>query len=598
MRTLGLGLLWGVLAALASVPLWLKPPEPGVLAIAQAQRLENGAWQPVALPQARRPASRWEHYRATLPLDEAGARYLFIPTVSQRVVVELAGQQIADTELRTTMIGLASGTTALVPLPAWLLQAGDNVIDIHLQSMSLVPGYLSPLYIGSADELVPYYRSRVFLLEYLRLVVPAGQLLLALVVLVLWLYRPQEALFGWLTLLLVTSMFIYLGMMRNLLPFLAELMPYLYMLGSMASIILVITVLLVAGIAPPRWLKLAAAGVPAGCVLLGLADILPTSGLVMFVNAPLNMAGLLVSLVIIGWAALIKRIGEAWLLLFPLLLALLSAVHDYAVVTARLDGPVLLSVYYRPALMIGIAMILMRRLGISLNRLDDVNAYLTQRLTEQERELARLHQEERREAAWRTLNDERQRLTADLHDGLSGHLASIIALSERENSVQVERAAREALDDLRLVIHSLDIRDREFPAALAGLRERLERQLRRMGVSLHWSMARLPEIAGVTPSHALNVLRIVQEAVTNALKHGRATHIRVQGGQDDEGNACIQVENDGIPFPRQPDRAGNGLNNMRRRIRQLNGSIEIEPLASGTRLTLRLPLQLPESTPG
>src|SRR5690606_33175848 len=149
---------------------------------------------------------------------------------------------------------------------------------------------------------------------------------------------------------------------------------------------------------------------------------------------------------------------------------------------------------------------------------------------------------------------------------------------------------------LRLVIHSLDIQDRELPAALAGLRERLERQLKRMGVTLDWSMARLPEIAGVTPSQALNVLRILQEAITNAIKHGQATRISVQGS-DDDGHACIEVENNGLPFPRNPDRCGTGLNNMRRRIRALDGRIEIEPLEQGTRLTLWLPRQLPESSP-
>lgn len=598
-RQFGLGVLWLALGILASAPLWLSPAEPQTLAITEALRLDGDDWQPVKLPQARRPAYQAEHYRVTLPLQETAPLYLFIPTISHQVVVELAGHELADTRHRTTMIGLASGTPALIPLPAWLLQPGDNIIDIHLQSMSLVPGYLSTLYVGTAEELAPHYRSRVFLLEYLRLMVPAGQLLMTLVVLVLWLYRPQEALFGWLTLLLLTSMFIYLGMLQNLLPFLSQLMPYLHILGSAASIILVITVLLVAGVPPPRWLKLAAGGVPALCLLLALLDLVAASKLVMFVNAPVNMIGLLVSLSIATWAAVTKPLGEAWLLLFPLLLALVTALHDYGIVAGQLDGPVLLSVYYRPAMMIGIAMILMRRLGISLNQLDNINAYLTLRLQEQEQELARLHAEERKEAARRTLSEERQRLTADLHDGLSGHLASIIALSEREQSTQVERAAREALDDLRLVIHSLDIQDHEFPVALAGLRERLERQLKRMGISLQWSMVRLPDVTGVTPSHVLNVLRILQEAVTNAIKHGKATAISVVGSQSDDGAACITVENDGIPFPRQPNRTGTGLANMRRRIRQLNGSIEIEGLEkgleTGTRLTLKLPLQLPET---
>src|SRR5690606_13223785 len=168
----------------------------------------------------------------------------------------------------------------------------------------------------NADELTPHYRNRIFLLEYLRLMVPAGQLLMALVVMVLWLYRPQEALFGWLALLLVSSMFIYLGMMRDLVPRLLDVMPYLHMLGSSASAILVITVMLVSGLSPPRWLKLAALLIPLLCILLGLSSLVPAPQLVMFVNAPLNILGLLVSLGITAWAA-VRRVSEAWLLLLP-----------------------------------------------------------------------------------------------------------------------------------------------------------------------------------------------------------------------------------------------------------------------------------------
>ncbi|WOA30162.1 sensor histidine kinase [Alloalcanivorax xenomutans] len=595
-RKLGLGALWGLLLALASVPLWLKMPAPETGAVNQVLRLEGGNWKPVTLPQARRPSGSWEHYRFVFQSEENAAPNLFIPTVSQRAIIELAGEEIADTQHRTTLMGMASGVAALVPLPRGLLRPGDNVVDIHVQSLSLVPSYLSTVYVGNANELSRYYRGQVFLLEYLRLMIPAGQILIALVVAVLWLYRPREALFGWLFLLLTTSMYLYLGMMRDLLPQLLAVMPYLHMLGSSAAAIQVIIVLLIASIPPPRWLKLAAALVPVACIVLALSGVVPAPQLVKLVNAPLNILGLLASLVITAWAAVTRHLSEAWLLLLPLLLAVLAAFHDYAVITTRLDGPVLLSVYYRPALMIGIAMILMRRLGVSLNQLDGANAYLTQRLNEQERELERLHQDERRKTAQRALSEERRRLTSDLHDGLSGHLASIIALSEREKSELVERAAREALDDLRLVIHSLDIQDRELPVALAGLRERLERQLKRIGVRLEWSMAQLPEIQGVTPSQALNVLRILQEAITNAIKHGHASFIQVKGDQAEDGAARIQVENDGVPIPRNPNRSGSGLPNMRRRIRQLGGVIEIAPLDQGTRLTLLLPPHLPGSS--
>ena len=591
---LGLGLLWALLALLAGAPLWLTLPEPGSPPITEASRLVDGQWQPVTLPHASGTRTGWEHYRLVVRPDRENPVYLYIPTVSQRAVIELSGEEIHDSLNRSSMMGLASGVATLAPLPDRLLSRDGNILDIHLQSLSLVPTYLSAVYLGSARQLAPHYRKQVFVLEYLRLLAPASQLLMTLVVLVLWLYR-REALFGWLSLLLLSSLFIYLGMLRDLVPNLLKLLPYMHMLGSSSTAILVITLLLIAGRPPPRWLKLLALLLPAACIFLGLAGIVPAMQLVLLVNAPFNIMGLLVGLAIIIWAALAQRLEEAWLLLLPILLAVLAALHDFAMITGYLDGPIFLSLYYRPALMIGIAMILMRRLGVSLNRLDGVNAYLTQRLEEQERELQRLHREERREAAQRTLSDERQRLTADLHDGLSGHLASIIALSERQGSAQVSSAAREALDDLRLVIHSLDIGEGELLVALAGLRDRLERQLRRMNVALEWSMARLPDIAGVTPSHALNVLRILQEAITNAVRHGRATRISILGSPDRDGWARIAVENDGLPFPGDQERGGSGLSNMRRRIDRLGGDMEIEPLPNGTRLTLLLPPRLPGS---
>jgi signal transduction histidine kinase len=306
------------------------------------------------------------------------------------------------------------------------------------------------------------------------------------------------------------------------------------------------------------------------------------------------LGGPLIALVISAWGALVKRVKEAWLLLLPLCFLALATLHDAALVAGALDGPVVFSLYYRELLIIAIAVILMRRLGLSLMRLDDANTHLKRRLAEREIELHRLHEGERSEAARRVRSEERQRLTEDLHDGLSGHLASIIAQAEREQSPGIEHTAREALDDLRVVIHSMDIGDRELVVALSGLRERLESQLRRQGVTLEWSMMRLPEISGVTPTHALNVLRIVQETVTNAVRHGPATRVEVTGSAAAHGEALIVIDNDGIPYEGEGrgGRGGAGERNMRRRTDFLGGTLQIEALAGGTRVTLTLPSRL------
>src|SRR3546814_8795532 len=121
-------------------------------------------------------------------------------------------------------------------------------------------------------------------------------------------------------------------------------------------------------------------------------------------------------------------------------------------------------------------------------------------------------------------------------------------------------------------------------AALSGLRERLEPQLKRLGVGLEWSMLRLPEISGVTPAHALNVLRIVQEAVTNALRHGPAAHIEVRGNAGPGGEALITIDNDGVPYAGVGN-GGTGIQKMSRRAAFLRSEEQTSELQSLMRIT-------------
>jgi len=567
-----------LLAFLASLPLWLHLPEPkSALAIGTASCVSGcEETSPVRLPLSWRERGGQAEYRVEFSLEQRPSQplYVFIPVLKQRAGIWLAGRQIADSGTQALMTGVTSGSTMLAPLPADDLLEGVNALHITLQAAGLTWGYLSKVYVGTADQLAPYYRLRTFLLEHLRLMVLAAQLLACVAVLVTWIYRPRDELFGWMSLLLVVSLLSYASLLADLLPRVSSLLPYALMLNTATGFILMIIALLVNGSRPPPWLKACAAAVPGACVLLALSGMASPYAIVLAIGTPILVLAPLATLAISAWGALAGKVKEAWLLLVPLALLCMATLHDGAVAAMWLDGPVYIAFYYRQAIIIAIAVILARRLGISLLRLDGANAHLKQRLAQREQELARLHEEERHETMQRVRSEERQRLTADLHDGLSGHLASIIALAEREHSPFIESSARDALDDLRAVIHSLDIGDRELAAALSGLRERLERQLKRMGIALDWSTAHLPEISGVTPTHALNVLRIVQEAITNAAKHGPAAHIRVSGKAGLLGQAVIVIDNDGEPFLRG---CGSGLRNMRRRAIQLAARCASKP---------------------
>ncbi len=283
------------------------------------------------------------------------------------------------------------------------------------------------------------------------------------------------------------------------------------------------------------------------------------------------------------WGTIWKRNADARLLLAPFFVWTWFSVRDvYVVATLPAHPLFLLTPYGRPLFLAVLAAVLMRRMGVSLGRVDRANETLQRTLAEREAELAVLSRKERIEAAQLIREQERQRLTHDLHDGISGHLVSIIALSERSGEKPTELAAREALNDLRLVIYSLDLGDRE----------RLMPQLQRLGIDLDCSIASLPEVSGVTPGNALAVLRILQEAITNALKHGPARKIIIRGATAPDGIAALSIENDGRPFAEAI--GGHGLGNMRRRALQLRGVLMTEPLNLGTKITLLLPSCLPD----
>ena len=376
-------------------------------------------------------------------------------------------------------------------------------------------------------------------------------------------------------------------------PALQGILPYIIASIPLSGLLLVGTSLALIGRPPPRLLALAA--VAAACMFLPFiyAETYSTRLLIAVISTAGVIAALLGSAGIIAWGALRDGNTEARLMLSPSFLMAWFMVHD-AYVSATLPAHAYnpLTPYARPLFLIGMTVVLMRRMGVGLDRVDHANEELTKRLGEREAELAVLHGQERVRTARLVRDQERQRLTHDLHDGISGHLVSIIALSERAGDRATEQAARDALNDLRLVIYSLDLGDQELPLALAQFRERLVPQLQRMGIELDWSIANLPEVSGVTPGNALAVLRIMQEAITNAIKHGPAHRIVIRGATATDGTAAITIENDGCSLVEGG--GGRGLANMRRRAEQLNGKLTIGTVEQGVKLTLLLPSRLPD----
>lgn len=603
-RLLGWAVLSIAAVAVALASCLLSFPEPdGAITIDRAiLQLGDRQGREVSLPPntsdrrtgmgSERASYRVHFDLASVPED---ALFLLVPATSQDFLLSLNGEPIFKSDIRALWSEPMVRGSSLARLPRLALHSGRNELSFVFEpARAIIPNYLAKIYIGNESSLAPNYRLRVLFEEQLKTMALVAQALLGLGILIAYFYRPRDPLFSWLAAAITLALFVSVGLFAELPGDLRIIRPYLVALTPAIGFLIIGVALALVGLRPPRWLGACAIIVPAALSLAILSGALSGNILIVSINLAIVMAAFAGATGIVAWGAFWRRSAEARLMLFPIFLLCWFSIRDAGVILGFLDGSILLAPYARPLMLVAILAILMRRMAMSLDNLDRANEHLYSRLAEREAELAALHREDRLEATRLVREQERQRLTRDLHDGISGHLVSIIAMAERaQGDVKpIEQAAREALDDLRLVIYSLDLGDRELPLALANFRERLIPRLQRIGVELNWSIAELPEVTGVTPGNALIILRILQEALTNALKHGPARKVTIRGAAATNGMVSIMIENDGRAFV--SDATGLGIENMRRRAHQLGGELKIHPLPHGVRVVLMLPHHLPD----
>jgi signal transduction histidine kinase len=219
------------------------------------------------------------------------------------------------------------------------------------------------------------------------------------------------------------------------------------------------------------------------------------------------------------------------------------------------------------------------------------------RRAERERQLedqSRQLEVERELNATRAVTEERLRIARELHDVVAHHVSVMgvqagaarrVLAREPERAVAaletVEQSSRQAVDELRRLVGFLRAEGAEAREPLPGI-DRLEclvEDTRATGLDVSFGIAgdpsRVPESVG------LSVYRIVQEALTNTLKHAHArhAHVRVRFG---ERVVDVVVLDDGIGAgPSRVNGTGLGLAGMRERVALHDGRLEARPMRRG-----------------
>ena len=200
---------------------------------------------------------------------------------------------------------------------------------------------------------------------------------------------------------------------------------------------------------------------------------------------------------------------------------------------------------------------------------------------------------------------ERARIGQEIHDGLAqaftGILMQLGAVEEfpsckKKNSglaltlTRIRDLAREGLAEARRSVMALRLDQTRRAGLELALRQLAERSTVPGGVTCSFEGGGIS--TGLKPEHEHELLRIAQEAVSNAVRHARPNLIRITM-MDETAHWVMAVEDDGRGMEQRPElyaREGFGLTSMRQRASAIGGEWQIESQpGAGTRVSVRLP---------
>ena len=277
-------------------------------------------------------------------------------------------------------------------------------------------------------------------------------------------------------------------------------------------------------------------------------------------------------------------------------LGLMTALYDAGVYTGLIRAENFIGSFVSPVMLLGMGFVLAYRFANTMKRVEGFNVELRQEVQAATTELAdTLGRQHALELA-HSRAGERLQLVRDLHDGFGGTLVGAIARLQQAPAdtprVDVIDLLKEMREDLRLVIDTTAQEHADLAMLIAPLRHRASRLLEAADIEAHWQVAGLDGLH-LEPGRSLDLLRLLQEALTNVFKHSRARRVEVSLERRDE-RLLLQVRDDGVGLPAVPGPGlhggGAGLASMHLRARRLGGALEVTDAAPGTLLRLDLPL--------
>lgn len=280
------------------------------------------------------------------------------------------------------------------------------------------------------------------------------------------------------------------------------------------------------------------------------------------------------------------------------LVFMVVGVHDLLVILSVWHARETWGAVAGPVTTVFMALLLGGRLAGGMRRIERFNHELEEHVVSARTELAQALQREHVQALDNAKLQERMHIAHDLHDGLGGSLVRSMALVEQArlplSNERVLSLFKMLRDDLRQVIDhgsSAGATVPETPVRWAApLRHRFTRILDSMGVASQWRIA--PQWNG-TPSalQCLGLLRVVEEALSNVIKHSAAQRLCVDILTPEPGALTVRIEDNGVGFDVLAVQGAGlsvGMRSMTARAERMGGVLTVESAPGCTVVSVKL----------
>ncbi len=553
--------------------------------------------------------SVWYRFRFDAPLNQNPDALLaaYIDRACSSIDVRLNGQLLYRSGNAQQPGARQCYESHVVPLPHFLLRAGDNQLDLKVSGLPLNQmsarqraGGLGTVRIGSWTELQARHEAQMFWAVTVSQIIAGILVVLGMFALgMAWVRRlPYLGYFGLLTLtwagltgrLWFSGVILPTQVLEITIACLFALMATFgmkFLLGYAGHGL--------RGLNEPRRERQVNLVLLAQIGLMPLS-LLPSSSHLFVISRLwylLFSAEMFAAIVYFLWFAGRSRRAEFWLMSSTLgvVTALVGVELSFQHGLINVWGWNV-TYFVMPMLFGAVAFRLIQVYARALQTAESARLQLESRVKEISAEIERNFTQIAELRVEQIAEKERKRIAADLHDDLGAKLLTIVHTSESD---RISTLAREALEEMRLSVRGLTGRPMRLPDALADWRAEVVSRLGQAGIEIEW---RHPMDVMDEPLSArtyVQTTRIIREAVSNVIKHSAASHVVVQAEVGDH-DFQISIQDNGkgiaLELDGRLDR-GHGMASMKHRAKQLNGQCLVESGPGfGTVIRMTLPLEI------